>query len=520
MKKFRTPTQEESGTLIAVIATIFGGWVRLFAPWVAGFPLNDGGLFHAMILAVQNNRYHLPQYVEYNGLSVPFAYPPLGFYCGAFLSQIAGTSPVEILRWVPAIVSLATIPAFYWLAKSFLGSSFKAGMATFIYAFIPRAMSWSLMGGGLTRSFGLLFLLLTLASVHSLFKNPSKKFLFVSILFSALTVLSHPEAAVHTVAFCILVWIFEGRNKAGILNALSVGLGTLILTSPWWLTLLIRFGFDPFLAAAGTGFHSAVALLIPFIYILTDEPSTTFIAVLGVIGLAISLRQGKFLLPVAYLLPFLVEPRSAPVYAMIPLGMLAAVALSDIILPALTHLPGRNLVLKIFIPYLALYMIGNAFYFDTQFAGTSVSAANREAFEWVKANTTSDSRFLILTGETDVFCDGIPEWFPALTGQTSLTTIQGTEWLPGKFAPASKIQREMQGCLNVTNSFACVEEKVKRAGIEYDYLYIANQSTLKSMCRVILPISRGGELIRALESDKDFAPVYQTDEVSIFLRQR
>ena len=286
MKKIRIPSQEETGALIAVIATIFGGWVRLFAPWVAGFPLNDGGLFHAMILAVRENQYRLPHYVEYNGLSIPFAYPPLGFYSGAFLSQITGTSPVEILHWLPAIISVGTVPAFYWLAKSFLGSSFKAGIAAFIYAFIPRAMSWALMGGGLTRSFGLLFLLLTLTSVHALFKNPNKKFLFASILFSALTVLSHPEATVHTVAFCILIWAFEGRNKTGILNALSVGLGTLILTAPWWLTLLIRFGLDPILAAAGTGFHSAIALLIPFVYILTDEPSTTFIAVLGVVGFA------------------------------------------------------------------------------------------------------------------------------------------------------------------------------------------------------------------------------------------
>ncbi len=78
------------------------------------------------------------------------------------------------------------------------------------------------------------------------------------------------------------------------------------------------------------------------------------------------------------------------------------------------------------------------------------------------------------------------------------------EWLTGKFAPASQIQREMQGCLNQTDSFACIEEKIKLSGIEYEYIYIANQSTLKSMCRVIQPISRGGGLIRALEDDKDY----------------
>jgi hypothetical protein len=524
MKKIQIPTQEETGLLIAMVATIFGGWVRLFAPSISGFPLNDGGLFYVMIQAVKNNNFRLPEYVQYNGLNIPFAYPPFGFYFGALLSQILHINPVEILRWLPAIIVTAAIPVFYWLAKSILDSSFKAGIATFIFAFIPRSMSWSMMGGGLTRSFGFLFLLLTLASVYTLFRTQNKKFLFIAILFSALTILSHPEATIHAVSFCILIWAFEGRNKKGIINALLVGLGTIILTSPWWITLIARFGLNPIQAAAQTGFHSAIAILIPIIFTLTDEPMLTVIAVLGVIGFAVSIRQKKYLLPVAYILPFIVEPRSAPVYAMISLAMLAGLTFSDVILPALAsdpnRLPSRNRLQKIFIIYIAIYLLGNAFYFDTQFAGTSVSQANRDAFEWVKSNTPLNSRFLVLTGETDVFCDGASEWFPALTGRTSLTTIQGTEWLSGKFASISQTQRMVQACLNGSNALDCVEENTKAADIPYDYIYIASQSTVKNMCRVTMPISRGDSLILALENTSDHRSVYQTDAVSIFFHQR
>jgi hypothetical protein len=523
MKKLRTPTQEEAGALLAVLATILGGWARLFTPLIAGFPLNDGGLFQIMLLAVQKNNYRLPEFVQYNGLNIPFAYPPLGFYFGALLSQILHVNSVEILRWLPAIVTTAAIPAFYWLAKSLLDSSLKAGIAALIFAFIPRSMSWVIMGGGLTRSFGLLFLLLTAASIYRLFKTQNKNFLFTSILFSAFTVLSHPEAAIHTISFCILIWAFEGRNKKGILNALLVGLGTITLTAPWWVTLIVRFGLDPMLAAAHTGFHSAIAILIPILYTLTDEPMLTVIAVLGVIGFAVSIHQRKYLLPVAYVLPFIVEPRSAPVYAMIPLAMLASLTFADVILPALasdpTRQPARNRLQTIFIVYIALYLLGNILYFDTQLAGTSISQANRQAFEWIKSNTPADSRFLVLTGETDVFCDGISEWFPALTGRTSLTTIQGTEWLPGKFADSSQTQRTIQACMDGKDALDCIEENTKLAGIQYDYIYIANQSTLKNMCRVIMPISRGDSLILSLENRSDHKSVYQTDAVSIFSLQ-
>ncbi len=520
MNKFRRPSQDEVGVLVAMLATIFGGWARLFIPSVAGFPVNDGGLFYVMMRAVQENNFRLPQFVEYNNLNVPFAYPPLGFYAGALLSQFFHIDPIKIIQWLPAVVLITVIPAFYFLADSILDSSFKAGIATFIFAFTPRAITWPIMGGGLTRSFGYLFLLITLTSIYLLFVKNHKKYLWPAILFSALTVLSHPEATVQAIGFCLLFWIFKGRNKAGTLNALYVGLGTIVLSTIWWLPLLIRFGPDPLLAAAQTSAHSAIAFFYPFLLTLTDEPLMTVVAVLGLIGFAAKIAQKEYILPAAYFMPFLVEPRSAATYAMIPLAMLAGIATAEIILPALRPAANpQSRTAHILFIFIALYMLGSTFYFDIQLAGTTVSNSNREAFQWIQSNTPANSKFLVLTGEPELFCDGVSEWFPALTGRVSLTTVQGTEWLPKRFAVAALSQSTIQNCLSGNDALGCVEQTARQANLQYDFIYVVRQSSIKNFCHAIAASPRGEAIISALNNNSRYSHVYQTDEVSVFSLQ-
>lgn len=459
MHKLRTPTREEAGVLIAILAAIFGAWVRLFPASIAGFPINDGGLFSIMIGAIQANHWMLPTYFQYNGQSIPFAYPPLAFYFGAFVSNLLHLSSIEVVRWLPAVATAGTVPAFYYLAKVVFKSTFQAGIAALVFAFTPRAMTWLIMGGGLTRSFGMLFLLLSLASIHQLFDQRDRRYLAPSIAFSSLVVLTHPEAAVHTISAAALFWLFKGRNKGSVVHGLVVGLGTIIVTSLWWIPALVRLGAGPFLDAAQTGSQSALSILYPFILTLTDEPLLTVVAVLGLVGFFVCLRSRRYILPVWYFLPFLVDPRSGATYAMIPLAMMAGLALSDVILPTLVRddgdhagTPGpanifRSGTATTLLSILTLYLLGGAVYFGTQLAGSAVSGTDRTALDWIRANTEPNSRFLVMTGEDQPLCDGLQEWFPALTGRIGITTIQGDEWLPnGKYAQAVALQNAVQSC--------------------------------------------------------------------------
>ncbi len=518
MKKFLPLSKNELGYPILVLTLLLGIWVRLSAPYLAGFPINDGGLFQVMIITLQKHAFILPKFIEFSGSTLPFTYPPLGFYTGAFLSQQFRIDPIQILQWLPAIVLIFTIPAFFWLASPILESPFTAGLATFIYAFTPIATQWAIMGGGLTRSFGLLFLILTIGSTYRLYNESSKKHIFSTIIFGSLTILSHPDASLNTAAFCLILWVFYGRSQAGFFKSIAVLMGILTLTAIWWIPILLRFGPAPYLIAAQSNPHLLIGVIFPFLFLSTAEPQITFIAVLGLIGFAYSLSQKKYLLPLLFLMPYLVHLRSASVFAVISLAMLAALTFENIVLPLFLKAPlQNNFIYSVSLIFLTIYLPGNAMLSNYRLVGTTVSIANRQAFEWVKLNTSKDSRFLILTGETNGYCDGISEWFPALSNRINPVVVQGNEWLPGKLYSTQETYTKLQSCLSENNAIECIESVTKEKAIEYNYLYISRQAAIKESCWVISTATKGDGLIKTLEINTKYSIAYKSDQVAIFM---
>lgn len=524
MRNLPRLNREEGGILIGILAIIFGGFVRLYPAWIAGFPINDGGLFVAMIEAIKSNGLKLPSYFQYNNLNIPFAYPPFAFYVGAISSNLFHLNPIDVIQWIPGIVSAGTVPAFYYLSRGIVNSSYRAGLATLAFAFTPRAYTWAVMGGGLTRSFGLLFLLLSIGNIYRLFKENDKKYLFASILFSALVVLTHPEAMVHTMAFTLLIWFIAGRNKQGIINATLLAMGTIIVSSIWWLPTVMHIGLNPFLAAAQTGSQSALSIFYPFLLTLTDEPLLTFVAVLGLIGFFVCIVNKNYFIPIWYFIPYLVDPRSAATYSMIPLSMMAGFALSDAILPVIARLeytkkevaqdnPFQSRMATTYLIVAGIYMLGGTLYFGTQLAGSTLTKADREAFNWIKENTPPISRVLVMTGESQILCDSTQEWFPVLTDRESATTIQGNEWLPNhKYAQSVALQNDIQSCIAGSSPLSCIE----KYHLQYEYIYVSKQGSVKNSCRVVEPISRGEDLISALNDNNKYQLAYQSNSVTIF----
>lgn len=212
------------------------GCVLRFTPgFLAAFPVNDGGMFLAMIRDLRSNGLLLPSVTSYNFSDIPFAYPPFGIYVSAIASRVLGISEIELLRWLPPLVSAAIIPAFYWLARQIFDSGRKAIVTIAFYALLPGSSDWLVMGGGLTRSFGILFSLFAIGYVHRTFRGDGNRSIGFAILFCALTVLSHPEVGLQTAAICLVLWFFDGKNLTGVKNAMLIALGTAVLTAPWWL---------------------------------------------------------------------------------------------------------------------------------------------------------------------------------------------------------------------------------------------------------------------------------------------
>lgn len=523
------PSSNDQGILIALAATLLGAWMRLTPPYLAGFPINDGGLFFVMMQAIRDNGYRLPQFVQYNGFNIPFAYPPLALYLGTGISDALGTSDLSILQWMPAVVLIMTIPAFFRLAEAVTGSRFQAGIATLFFALISRSTTWLIMGGGLTRSLGELFLILAVREIYQLFTKRTTSGLASTIILSTLVVLTHPEAALHTVGIAALFWVLLSRNRRGLLDALAVAAGVAVLSSFWWLKVLLTHGASPFLAASQTGGFSYLNLVYPVLLVFSGDPSLAISTMLALIAIAVCLFRKEWFLPAWFLLPFLLELRNAANVAVLPLSILASLTLTDLIFPALNRQgvnepaaqgPERGLkrASLIFFVILCFYLLGGMAYSNSALIGQTVSLSDRQAFAWVKNNTPPASRFLVLTAEEDPFVDGVAEWFPALAGRSNLTTIQGMEWLHrGNFDLRMADIQSIQKCVFADNPLVCVEKSTAALTAGHEYLYVSRRPAIASPLGAGANAPHGDLLISQIEQEiARYQQIYRTSDVAIF----
>ena len=519
----------EWADLIFVLAILLGTFLRFNPTLLAGFAINDGGMFAVMVDDLKASDYWLPAFTTYNHLNIPFAYPPLGFYLGRLAADLFGLSSTEVVRWVPAFFASLAIPAFYLLALRLLKNKYYASVSTLFFALMPRALSWFVMGGGLTRSPGQFFMLLTLATVVRLYEENRRVDIILAGGLGGLAVMSHPEAAVHTAVSAVFLWIMLSRNRKGFINSIFVAIIVLLVTAPWWGTVIGHHGLEPLLKGAATG-QKALAVFHLLFFVFTEEPYATVIAVLGLIGIAHRLLRRDYLLPLWMAIPFFVEGRSAAGPAAIPLAMLAAIGLVDVVLAALQSWAGKAHVdehgtatenlsghvmpveRNVFI-YVLLYRLFSAYQFGFGLSNATVYQPDREAMQWVKENTPEDSRFLVLTGTDSVSCDSVMEWFPALTGRQSIYTVQGTEWTEGpNFNNYVISTYAVQECLKNAD-VSCLDAATPRT--RYDYVYISRNLRANNCAAVGQP-ETFPFFEASLRADSGFEMVYESEGVLIY----
>ncbi|MBN2114932.1 MAG: glycosyltransferase family 39 protein [Anaerolineales bacterium] len=512
-------TRAEWSTLLLFLAILLGTFMRFNPTLLAGFPINDGGMFAVMVDDLKTSRYLLPAFTTYNHLKIPYAYPPLGFYLGRLAADLLGLSAVQVLRWLPAFFASLSIPAFYLLALCLLKNKYYAAVSAIFFALMPRALSWFIMGGGLTRSPGQFFMLLTLATVIRLYEENRRSDVFLAGVLGGLAVLSHPEAAVHTFVSAIFLWLMLARKKTAFINSIFVGIIVLIVTAPWWATVIHYHGMGPLIKGAQTG-QKLLAVFHLVFFVFTEEPYATVIAVLGLIGIGSCLLRRDYLLPLWMAIPFFVEGRSAAGPAAIPLAMLAAVGLVDVVWAGMQAWAGKdraeqseNLssIERNVMMYLLLYLVFSTYAFGLRLSSATLYPPDQEAMAWVRSHTPDDARFLVLTGTTSVSCDSVLEWFPALTGRQSLYTVQGTEWTQGEnFTDYVISTYAVQECL-ASSDGSCLDSAIDRS--QYDYIYLSKVLRANN-CQ---PLDMPGTFPYFLEALKtQFKVVYETADVVVY----
>ena len=495
------------------LVILTGAFLRFLPGIQAGFPLNDGGMFHTMIRDLLASQFVLPRFTTYNLSDIPYAYPPLGMYVAAILSSLLKVSEIDLLRWIPALASSIILPAFYWLTLQIFANRTKSFIAVIFAAFLPGSFDWLIMGGGLTRSLGILFFLLAAGHVFRLFNDSSnKQSIWFSILFCSLAVLSHPEVGLQTLGICFLLWFFYGRSLTGSKQAALVVIGTVFLTSSWWLSVLIQHGFEPILSAAQTGIHEQLLASL-FHTVFSEQAGLPILPILTILGLTAAVRNRSYLLIGWMFFPFILDPRNAPAVAIYAIILLASEGLYYLYdtLGSLYSKKSKdventnkylNLGGKLTLVLLTIFLLWAGFKSAKDFSRVSLRPDDRETMEWIKQHTPENSQFLLLTnnGQISPMVDAYQEWFPALTERRSQNTLQGLEWIIGSdFYEYSLELTNLQSCTNMT----CVQNWSSENGIQIDYL-------------LIRPKRISIELSESLLENKSFHIIYHTDGVKIY----
>jgi len=521
-----------SVTLAVIAAVGLGLLARAGRVLSDDFPLNDGGLFYAMVRDLQRTHYHLPDVTSYNAAGIPFAYPPLGFYLAGLLDDLTPLDLSTIFRFLPLAATTLTIAALFLLARALLPSLWAAVAATVAFALLPRSFIWLVMGGGITRAPGLLFAVLALWRLHRFYTHRQARDVPLIAFLAGAAVLSHLEAGLFLAASGALLFLVYGRHRRGLLGSLLIAVGAVALAAPWWGTVMAQHGIAPFLAAHDTGPSAfsdrgtAIVVLITLARLgvlgTTGEPLFPVIGAVALLGGLVTLADAvaalasrrrppaTLLLPAWWVATYVIDPRAAETYATVPIALLAGIG-SVALLSLLAErvpiarpwpaLAGLGLLLGYAALAILLILVRPA----RSGQGSdlvSLSKDERAAMAWVARETPPTSRFLIISGASWQ-SDRSSEWFPVLAQRVSVATPQGYEWTSNvAFAQHVALHAEVQQCAG--KDAACLEPGVARLAVNYLYVH-----TGAACCAVA----------QSLAADPRYALVYDRGGTRIFARR-
>jgi 6-pyruvoyl-tetrahydropterin synthase related domain len=516
-------------------ALLLAAAVRLPRVLATDFPINDGGIFYVMTRELASAGLSLPVSTGYNNSGLPFAYPPLGLYVAAALHLATGASILTLQRTLPLLANLLAVAAFFFLARRILASTSAAGLAALVFVTLPRSYEWLIMGGGLTRSFGFLFLCLAVLFGHRALVGRHRRSVVPAAICLALAVLSHPEMGIVAAAWLVVLTLSDGFDRWRMIRALALAGGAVVLVAPWLTTVLVRHGLSPFRGAAGnSGFWLRGSLARLASPEATGEVGLPLLACLALLGAVLALARREFLLPGWVLATFVLTPRAAPTPATVPLAMLAALALRVVVrpgiasaltahgaavredAPALPRRPfGRERLAGLVYGATVAVVIGYTLVSSNLGRSTaswetmrSVPQPEREAMAWVAGHTPPSSRFVVASTATSWTADPVDAWFPALTSRASVATPNGAEWLPrGEFTRREEEYSWLKGCQAVNG--ACLDSLETAFGVRFTHVYVSKPAAIAAApCPCASPADSG-----------EFVAIYDGPGATIYARR-
>lgn len=446
--------------LIIVVAFI----IRLIFILRADFPLNDGGMFYTMTEDLIKNNFQIPAFTTYNLDKIPFAYSPLAFYVSATLHTFFGIPLIQIFRFLPLFISVLNLPIFYILSAVILRSKNSAVLALLVFITTPRSFESLILGGGMTRSFGFLFAMISIYFAYKFYTENRNKSLFLTTIFLTLSLLSHVENAVFAVLTIFILYFIFDRTKKGFLKSLWIPAGVLLLSSFWWLKVFVVHGLSPFISAVSSNPRDAFTFAQIGLLSYLSEPKIPVIYGLFILGFILSIVKRSYFLPIWFLTLLIAATRMIHIAAFVPISMMAGLALDKFLDDK--KKTTSIIALSIFM-FLSLITA-----FGHQLTPLDHLKKNeRTAMQWINANTKASDKFLVVSPKPGWawFIDYSQEWFPTIAKRQSISTVQAYEWLPG-FSERLILNKKFKDCND--GDIRCIEQVARATKSAYTHIYI------------------------------------------------
>jgi len=454
------PKRPTRHTWLALTAIFIGAVFRLYHLFVVSFeePYRLGGLFYEFSRQIVLHGFALPEQIPYYSAGgIPFGYPPLGFYVQALLMRLFDPPLFVTVNLLPPLISLLTLPAFYWMIRQATGAADHnlALAGLFAYALIPAAFIYEVEAAGLAEACGALALILYLGLLSRWKQSSNLRRTLLAGLALGGCVLSSPGSAYAATVFSILLFFWssvtglKSRRFRPIGWLLLVGIVGLIVSAPYWLTVMQNHGSDFFIRPF-LGQHEAESNIHQFGKILSFQPVDPYLGFIWnwliLAGVFWAVTQRQFSILVVFVV-FWWIPREGVWLASIPAAMLAGMGLVHLLLPLLVNAFQRRqsarppLAPGVLALLLILGVLANALFTIQAYIADPEWQLNREhivSLQSFRDDLPAEAR-LVIVGNT-----ALAEWAPAILQREVLNIEYGLEWQPDELEKVQDINLALE----------------------------------------------------------------------------
>lgn len=471
---------QERWFLFEILALLALGYAYLVVPLTRQYPVGYAGLYQLEIDRIISNHFSLPNSIPFYGPGgIPAAYPFLSLYIGAFFQHILGVPALHYLKYAPALWTLCAFAAAYFFFKEVSKERAKAVTAVLLMALTYEIFEKHATAAGIVRGPALFFSMLSLIGFWKITHGKKLSFwvIFGTGLATALTAMSHLSYLSFLVITCLALMLFvrEVDLKTRLVRLAETGFFCVLFASPWWGTVLMRYGFATFLNAFNS--HGTLELAKALVSGNVKNVLLSFFAGWGevpligltLLGLVYALVKRNRVTFWWFLFVFLLLGDNARFLILIG-ALLAADLILDVLAvkPAQNHKQeeGQKVLAALGLLLLTGFLWARFFYAIQQYP-QALDADLVQAANWMKDNSAPEDRYLYFAGDHDT-----AEWLPWLSQRTPAVGHWGAEWL-GDYALRFSQWEDLSNCADQA-SLDCLTFFSASSEVSYDYILAEN----------------------------------------------